>query len=233
MTRSQLTETLAERILGVDRLHPVRVAIDGVDGVGKTTLADELLEVVRRQGRPVIRASIDGFHHPRTIRYRLGRASPEGYFRDSFNYPALTTDLLAPLGPGGSRQYKRAIFDYRTDSAVDTPFETADEDSILLVDGVFLHRPELLPYWDFSVFLDAPFTVTIPRAASRDGSSPDVNAPENRRYVEGQELYLRACEPKHAATVVINNEDLASPVLSRWDSHRARGRPEPELIRSR
>src|SRR5262245_16501194 len=118
MKRSIFIEELAERIAAVTRPHPVRVAIDGVDGVGKTTLADELVEPLRRHGRAVIRASIDGFHNPRSIRYKLGRTSPEGYFRDSFNYSALTTDLLTPLGPGGSRIYRSAVFDYRMDSEV-------------------------------------------------------------------------------------------------------------------
>jgi uridine kinase len=159
----------------------------------------------------VIRASIDGFHNPRSVRYRLGRSSPEGYFRDSFNYATLTMVLLAPLGLGGTRLYRRAVFNYRIDSELATPFETAGEAAILLFDGIFLHRPELLSYWDLSFFLDAAFEVTIPRAAGRDGSSPDVNALENRRYVEGQQLYLRTCEPTRAATIVINNENLASP----------------------
>ena len=214
MRRSTVIEMLAERIVGVTCSHPVRVAIDGVDGVGKTTLADELADAVRAHRRPVIRASVDGFHNPRSMRYRLGRSSPEGYFRDSFNYAALTTVLLAPLGPGGTRLYRRAVFNYRIDSELDTPFETASPDAILLFDGVFLHRPELLSHWDLSLFLDAPFEITIPRAAGRDGSSPDVNAPENRRYVEGQQLYLKSCEPKSKASIVINNSNLASPVLS-------------------
>lgn len=94
---------------------------------------------------------------------------------------------------------------------METPSELAPPDSILLFDGVFLHRPELRLYWDFSVFLDAPFEVTIPRCALRDGRSPDVNAAENRRYVEGQKLYLQQCHPMREATIVIHNENLTSP----------------------
>jgi uridine kinase len=159
----------------------------------------------------VIRASIDGFHNPRSVRYRLGTSSPEGYFRDSFNYEALTNGLLRPLGPGGSLRYRRAVFNYRTDSQVQTPSELAPPNSILLFDGVFLHRPELRLYWDLSIFLDAPFEVTIQRCAARDGSSPDLNAAENRRYVEGQKLYLHQCQPRRESTIVINNTNLTSP----------------------
>jgi uridine kinase len=57
-----------------------------------------------RLGVPVIRASVDGFHHPREIRYRLGRDSPEGFYRDSYDLDALQRELLDPLSPGGSRR---------------------------------------------------------------------------------------------------------------------------------
>ncbi|HEX5110393.1 MAG TPA: hypothetical protein VFV95_18210 [Vicinamibacterales bacterium] len=215
MNRTALLETVAERIAGIVRAHPVRVAIDGVDGVGKTTMANELVDPLKRRGLSVIRASIDGFHNPRSVRYQRGRSSPVGYFRDSFDHEALTASLLSPLGPGGSLCYRRAVFNYRTDSKVEAASELATPKAILLFDGVFLHRPELRPHWDFSVFLEAPFEVTIPRCASRDGSSPDVNAAENRRYVDGQQLYLRECEPARVATMVINDADLASPEIVR------------------
>ena len=215
MERGALLEVLVERIVGVKRSHPVRVAIDGVDGVGKTTLADELAGPLQRRGRAVIRASIDGFHNPRSVRYRMGRDSPEGYFLDSFNYEALRTGLLGPLGPDGSRRYRRAVFDYRTDSEVSTPVETAAADAVLLFDGVFLLRPELLEYWDVSIFVDAPFEIAVARMAQRGGGSAEVDAEENRRYVEGQRLYLRQCEPKRVATILVNNEDLAEPEIVR------------------
>lgn len=35
------------------------------------------------------------------VRRRRGALAPEGYFYDSFNYPALVEVLLQPLGPGG------------------------------------------------------------------------------------------------------------------------------------
>lgn len=48
----------------------VRVGIDGVDGVGKTTFADHLAAVLQHAGRSVVRVSADDFHHPREVRYR-------------------------------------------------------------------------------------------------------------------------------------------------------------------
>jgi uridine kinase len=41
-----------------------------------------------------------------------------------------------------------------------------------------------------------------------------VEAVENRRYVEGQRLYLRECNPEAIASIVVDNSDLARPVIT-------------------
>jgi uridine kinase len=211
--RQQALNVVAQHIVRLSPERIVRVAIDGVDGAGKTTFADELADVMRTLDRPVIRACVDGFHNPRVVRYRRGRSSPEGYFEDAYNYAALKAHLLEPLSPGGSRRYSTAVFDHITDMPVSVPEREAPPSSILLFDGIFLHRPELFPYWDASIFLQVDFAVSVRRCATRDGSSPDVTAIANRRYVEGQRLYLLACEPAKRATMLIDNNDLSRPTF--------------------
>ncbi|QOZ70151.1 uridine kinase [Bradyrhizobium arachidis] len=211
--RKKFLSDLADRLVATSPDRTARVAIDGVDGAGKTTFADELGTLVATKGRPVIRASVDGFHNPKTVRYRRGRHSPEGFFEDSYNYTALKQYLLDPLSPGGSRMYRRAIFDHVTDDSVPADDLEALPSSILLIDGIFLHRPELLTYWDVSIFLRTDFAVSVARCASRDGWSLDPAAPSNRRYVEGQRLYLLNCQPEAKATIVIDYNDLSAPSL--------------------
>ncbi|MCX2947217.1 uridine kinase [Lentzea sp. NEAU-D7] len=188
----------------VAALLPARglVAVDGVDGAGKTTFCDELAGVLRARGREVVRASVDDFHHPRAIRWRRGRTSPEGFFLDSFDYPRFVERLLAPFAEG--RPFRRASHDLETDEYVDPPAEVASPDALLLVDGIFLHRDEVVAHWDFSVFLDVGFAVSAARMAGRDGSPPDPDDPRNRRYVEGQRLYLATCAPASRAGLVID-----------------------------
>ena len=191
----------------------MRVGVDGVDGAGKTHFADELAELLKASGRSAIRASVDGFHNPKAVRYRRGRGSPEGFFHDSYDYDQLKVALLDPLSPGGTGRYRVAVFDHRTDASIQTPPQRALPGDILIVDGIFLHRPELRAYWDYSIFLEVAFDVSIPRGAQRGEGSPDPGAPENRRYVEGQKLYLQTSEPKRFATVTINNDDLLAPYV--------------------
>lgn len=179
------------------------VAVDGVDGAGKTTFCDELAAVLRAQGRAVVHASVDDFHHPRARRWQRGRTSPEGFFLDSFDYERFTDYLLTPFAAG--RPFRRASHDLETDEYVDADAEVAPPSAILLVDGIFLHRDELVRHWDFSVFLSVDFAVSVRRMALRDGSPPDPDDPRNRRYVEGQLLYFATCDPARRADLVIDH----------------------------
>ncbi|KAA9151395.1 uridine kinase [Microbacterium lushaniae] len=194
------------------RAGRVIVAVDGVDGAGKTVFADRLAEVFAEQGGAVFRASIDGFHRPRAERYARGRTSPEGYYRDSFDYATFRRVLIDPFRTGGSAGFQLAAHDVARDAPVASEWVTAPRDAVLIVDGVFLHRPELRGLWDWSVWLEVPFDVSYARMAVRDGSDPDPDAPTNARYRLGQELYLREADPRRAASAIVDNSDLAAPV---------------------
>lgn len=193
----------------------IRVGVDGPDGAGKTTFADELADVLRGAARPVVRVSVDGFHAPRAARYRRGRDSPEGFWLDSYDYPRLRADVLDPFGPGGSGTYRPTAHDVGTDTPLAQRAQTAEPGSVLLVDGIFLHRDELAGIWDLSIFLDVPFAETVRRMVVRDGIDPDTDHPRTRRYVEGQRLYFAACDPLRRADVVIDNRDADTPRIVR------------------
>jgi uridine kinase len=70
-----------------------RVAVDGVDAAGKTTLAVELAASV-----PATHVSLDDFLRPAEERYRLGAESPDGYYRDSFDLDAFRRTVLGAPG---------------------------------------------------------------------------------------------------------------------------------------
>ncbi len=217
MTRAQLLDQLTALIVAIPCSHPLRVAIDGIDAAGKTRLADELAPLIEAQGRPVIRASIDGFHHPRSIRYRRGPDSPEGYYQDSFDYTALRALLLDPLGPRGNGQYCRAVFDVHADSRLALAEEQAPASAVLLFDGVFLLRPELADRWDYHILVSVTMEIALERAMRRDlalfGSPEMIQARYRQRYFPGQRIYYDIASPREQADVIIDNNDLAHPQL--------------------
>lgn len=218
MTPEALLARLAARIAAQAPGRFLRVGVDGVDGVGKTTFADRLGAAVAGLGRPVARASADGFLNPRAIRYRLGRGSPEGFYRDTYDLAALRRHLLDAFAPDGVGRFRATVFDPAADAPLPVVEQQAAPGAALILDGMFLHRPELRACWDLSIFLDAPFAVTVPRGVARGPAfgSPDPDAPSNRRYVEGQRLYLAECVPAARAHVVIDHCDLAAPRILAW-----------------
>ena len=219
---ASLPGRLAAAIAGLHPQRVVRIAIDGVDGAGKTALADALVPLVSALGRPVIRVSVDDFHLPGAARYARGRYSPDGYYLDSYDYDALRGLLLDPLSPGGSGRYVAKHFDHRLDAAVASAVRQASPTAALIIDGIFLHRPELRAYWDLSIFLKVDFAISVPRGAGRgsDFGSPDPEAPANQRYVGGQKLYFEACMPEQRADIVIDYNDLCDPKILKWDNPR-------------
>ena len=209
----------------ISALHPariVRIAIDGVDGAGKTTLADALAPLVAAQGRPIIRASVDDFHHPRAVRYARGRYSPDGFYLDSYDYDSFRKLLLDPLSPAGSGRYVAKSFDLDNDRPFDVVVQRAPPTAALIVDGIFLHRPELRSYWYLSIFLKVDFDVSVPRGAQRGPTldAADAASPSNQRYVGGQKRYLGECEPEQRADIVIDYNDLREPKILKWIASR-------------
>ncbi len=206
-----MLDALANHIDSLKSFHPLRIAIDGVDCAGKTSLANELDSLLQKKGRSVIRASIDSFHNPQSIRYQQGKHAPAGYFQDSFNHQALISYLLAPLGPGGNLHYQKEIFDFREDAVTKQQTFFAKENVILLFDGVFLLRPELFYYWDLKIFVKVNFETVLKRASIRDkilfGTIEDVQKRYQQKYIPGQKIYLATCTPEKFADIVIENDD--------------------------
>ena len=215
MDRKLALIELEDMIVGIQKPHPLRVGIDGIDCAGKSTLADELDVLLRGKGHDTIRASIDGFHNPRAIRYHEGRSSPQGYFQDSFDLGAVLTCLLLPLGPGGSMNYQVAVYDFRSDRTMDTPVQTAKPASILLFDGIFLHRPELMQYFDITIFVETSYDTALKRAIKRDtallGNEQAVVELYHQRYIPAQRLYLAQFNPLQKANIVFLNDNLNEP----------------------
>lgn len=187
------------------------VAIDGVDGSGKTTFANALSKSI--SNRSTVQIHLDDFLNPPAIRHRRGRHSPEGFWFDSYDYEALWRDVIEPLLPSGTGAYRAASFDPSQDKAVQPATQQCTTDAVVIIEGLFLHRDEVVDFWDFSLFLDVPFNETARRMAIRDGSDADPEHPSMRRYVGGQRMYFTVVRPWERADLVIDNSDPEFPTV--------------------
>ncbi|GGO60292.1 hypothetical protein GCM10010910_05350 [Microbacterium nanhaiense] len=193
----------------------VLIALDGVDGMGKSHLARELVELSEaEQGRPIVSVSIDGFHRPRHERLAAGNG-PEGFYHGSYRYDAFRENVVRPVQDG--TPIRPAVCDVAADEPVTPMPRDVPAAAIVLVDGIFLQRPELADVWDAVVWVDAPFEVTVPRGNARFPGrvNQDPESAANRRYVGGQRIYFDEARPAERATWVWDNTVLERPSLRR------------------
>jgi uridine kinase len=221
-------ERLAVVVSGLlDHSERVVVAIDGPDAAGKTTLAEALERAI---SEPVVRASSDDFQHARAARGRRGSLSPEGYYRDAFDHASLRSQLLIPFRDGAPHLCV-AQFDYRRDK-VALRWAEVPPRAALVVDGVFLQRPELAGMWSLVLYLTVSPPTTLLRGVARDsgalGATSRVTERYLHRYLPGQALYRAEADPQANADIVVDNEDPAEPRVIRWSEagrdHRSRRR---------
>jgi uridine kinase len=176
----------------VDHLPRDRPARVAIDGVTAAGKSTFADELAARTTRPALRATIDDFHRPHAERHARGEG-PESYYHDTFDLSA----LRAALGE-------------------------AAPDALLLVDGVFLLRPELAGAWELSIFLVADRTVALRRAIERDadrmGGRDAARARYEAQYFPGETFYLETVHPEQLADVVVENTDPDRPRLDRRPS---------------
>ena len=204
--KKDVLDALAAEIVALYAGGRVVVAIDGMDGAGKTHFANDLAVALTATGRSVFRASIDDFHRSQAERHARGADSPDGYYRDSFDYSTFRRVLLDPFRMGGSTAFVTAAFDHVRDLPVQSKWRTGPKDAILVLDGIFLNRPELAGLWNYSVWLDVSRDIAEERMLDRDG--PTENA---GRYRGAQDLYLAEVNPRTTASSMIDNSDFERP----------------------
>ncbi len=194
---------LADEILHNYGKGRALVAVDGRHGAGQAEFADGLAETLEARGARVFRARIDDFFRPRADRERAGWLDGKAEYREAYDYSLLRRVLVDPFHTGGSTGFVLTGFDELRDQPVFQPkWMSAGFDAILIVDGVFLLRPELANMWNYSIWLTTPLLVA-------DGES-DSTA-EIARDVEADVAYLADVNPSAKATAIMDNRDPEHP----------------------
>jgi len=218
--RSRVLELLADDVASATRRHPrraLRVAVTGITGCGKSTLADELAAALVRLGRTAFVVRGDDFHRPRSIRYRRGRESAEGYYRDAFDTALLRRCVLDPLAAPAPAAFRARGFDLERDAPIDDVPRTANPGDVVVLEGSFLLRPELRDGFDYVVFVETSFETAERRGVARDAAGLGGEETARRlyrvRYHAAHRLHFDEIDVDRDASAVVGNEDLDRPTL--------------------
>lgn len=195
--RADTLEALVREILHNYPRGRVLVAVDGVDVAGTERFAEGLAGAFDAFGRHVARASMNEFLRPARARTAAGACSAEEYYREAFDYEAFRRTLAHPFRSGEPFGLTGVETGAEADERADAP-----ADAIMLVDGVFLNRPELAGLWNYSIWLDS-----VPAGTAPGTVAPGVPA----HLLAARELYDAESQPRRAAAAIIDTTDVEHP----------------------
>ena len=141
--------------------HPLVLAIAGCSGSGKTTLARELA------------IQLNATLFPLDLYYRdLSQFPLDSRHKRNFDHPdSLESELIIEhvRGLASGLTIQRPVYDFKTHSRVADVFDTIVPANVVIVEGILaLHFTELLPLYDFSIYVNAPNEICLKRRIYRD-----------------------------------------------------------------
>ena len=140
---------------------PTVIGIAGCSGSGKTTLAAELATQLNATLFPLDLYYRDLSQFPLDTRDKRNFDHPDSLESELF------TAHIRDLAQGLTIQ--RPVYDFATHSRVPNAFTPITPTSFVLVEGILaLHYVELLPLYDFSIYVDAPNEICLKRRIYRD-----------------------------------------------------------------
>jgi uridine kinase len=187
------------------------VALSGIDGSGKSYTANLLHRALERRGIRTALVRADDWLSPPRQRFGSARTGRH-FFENAMRFDAMFGQVVRPLrrdrridvtltlgGPSGFLRRQRYRF-----SDVD----------IVLLEGIFLLRRELLPNYDRTIWIDCTFRTALERALRRDqeGLSPEQLDHDYRTiYFPAQHLHATRDAPRERAGLVLLNDHRLVP----------------------
>lgn len=185
--------------------RPLIIAIAGCSGSGKTTLARELA------------TQLDATLFPLDLYYRdLSLFPLDARDKQNFDHPdSLESELIIEHVRALSEglPIDRPVYDFAHHTRVLGTFDRITPTDVVIVEGILaLHYPELLPLYDFSIYVDAPNEVCLNRRIYRDmrergRTEASVRAQFDATARPMAELYVLPSQA-HATVTVIGTESL-------------------------
>ncbi|MEK4713768.1 MULTISPECIES: AAA family ATPase [unclassified Sporosarcina] len=178
------------------------IGIDGLGGSGKTMYAYKLQQQL--EGSVILH--LDDFVHKKEVRYNENYEEWYCYYHLQWRYDYLIQKLLLPLKSGLDVNETIEVYNRETDSYILREIEIPAGTTVI-VEGVFLQRPELRPYFEIVVYLELDQETRLKRITDRDiymGNKKEIALKYDQRYFPAEEKYIEQCNPLALADIVEN-----------------------------
>ena len=169
--------------------RPILIGIDGLGGAGKTSLADAIADA--RPDVQVVHG--DDFYGPEERDWRTWTAR-QGYER-YFDHRRLMSELLEPLRLGRPGRFQR--YDWGQNALGE--WTDVAPHGLVVMEGVYLLRPQLRWAWDLTVFVEVPRDLRAARLQARGQNE----AGWIERWMAAEDYYEQAHDPAGVADLVV------------------------------
>ena len=177
------------------------VAIDGLGGAGKSTLAQLLEQQLKTLGWIVAVVKHDDFYLPSSQREN----QKAGAIGRDFDWKRLRDQVLIPIREGRSAHYQR--YDWEADVLAE--WHTISASDVVLVEGVYTMRCELADLYDLKIWVECPRAIRLARGITRDGEK--ARAIWEQDWMPKEDYYVNTHLPRERADLSVSG---ATPYLS-------------------
>jgi len=214
METGEAFNCIAHRIALLCR-RPTIVYITGVDACGKTHFASGLASHLSAMGHEIQLIHVDDFHRPKSMRYMTRKDPADAYYESSFDIGKLVTHILQPARNIGRVSESLLLLNLASDRYELNRRYVINSNTVVIVEGVFLARPEFRPYCDLLIYLDVSYAECLRRAKLRDVPTQGQTVIDKyaAKYFRAQIRFSRWCKPKCIADIVIDNNDPHNPSI--------------------
>ncbi|QMV45170.1 hypothetical protein FPL14_24740 [Cohnella cholangitidis] len=175
------------------------LGIDGLSRSGKTTFVTELGNRLIQYQKPVCIFHIDDHIVERKNRYDTEFEQWYEYYNLQWDVELLRNQLFSKLNHAEVVElpFYNSVVDKLEIKTVTIP-----NNCILIVEGVFLQRPEWRDFFEFIVYLDCPRD----KRFERESASAKENIEKFRsRYWKAEDFYLDSIAPLANADMIISS----------------------------
>ena len=142
------------------------VAISGIDASGKGYIATQLVQELSNRNKSVFLENLDAWLNLPKVRFSPENKA-ENFYQNAFRLEQLQSQILIPY-----RQENRVNCQVLYLEETWTNFEPRqvciEDCEILIIEGIFLFQPQLLPFFDLKIWIDCSFETAIQRAIARN-----------------------------------------------------------------
>jgi uridine kinase len=210
---AELVREIIERRANTPETRSLLVGVSGIDGCGKGFLATQLQAHLALRGVIPVILNVDGWLNLPQKRFAQN-APGVNFYENAIRLDQFFSQLVLPL------RERRSIHleaDFVEETASDYRKHTYDyqDISVVLVEGIFLFKPQYRKYFDLAIWIECSFPTALARAIDRaqEGLSPaNTIAAYDTIYFPAQRIHLAQDKPREHADLIFEND--ISPALS-------------------